>query len=187
MRNNAPLKGHKSYLTLSQAREKIRNINIMRPRRKEWQQFIPRPIEEIWDFFSRPENLNELTPGEVSFEILSPVEGQEMYEGMVIQYRISPLPGIRMQWVTEITRISEMQYFIDDQRVGPYALWHHQHHFKPVDGGTLMTDILTYQVGMGPLGSLANALFVERQIEHIFRFREKAIRERFAQPETIKK
>ncbi len=145
----------------------------MQPRRKTWKQFIPRPIEEVWDFFSRPENLNEITPDNMSFQILSSIKGQRMYPGMIIQYKVSPFPGLPMDWITEITQIQEHKFFIDDQRVGPYALWHHQHHFEEKDGGTLMTDILHYQVPFGPIGTLANWLFVERQIDQIFVHREK--------------
>jgi ligand-binding SRPBCC domain-containing protein len=152
----------------------------MRPRRKEWTTVIARPLAEVWDFFSRPENLDKLTPGSVSFEILSPVAGVEMYPGMIIQYRISPFLGIKMDWVTEITQIRDQEFFIDDQRVGPYALWHHQHHFRTVEGGTEMQDVLHYQVPFGPIGSLADWLFVGRQVEEIFRFREEAIRQFFA-------
>ncbi|PSR12868.1 MAG: hypothetical protein DA408_10800 [Bacteroidetes bacterium] len=151
----------------------------MRPKRKSWTLFVPRPLPEVWDFFSRPENLNKLTPGHVAFNILSPLAGQEMYPGMIVQYQISPLLGIPMNWVTEITQIRHHEWFIDDQRVGPYALWHHQHHFKAVPGGTEMTDILHYQVPFGPLGTLANALFVERMIDQIFSYREAAVRELF--------
>jgi ligand-binding SRPBCC domain-containing protein len=151
----------------------------MRPKRKSWTLFVPRPLPEVWDFFSRPENLNKLTPAHVSFHILSPLAGQEMYPGMIVQYQISPLLGIPMNWVTEITQIRHHEWFIDDQRVGPYALWHHQHHFKAVPGGTEMTDILHYQVPLGPLGTLANALFVERMVDQIFSYREAAVKELF--------
>ena len=151
----------------------------MKPVRKTYTLLIPRPIEEIWTFFSRPENLNELTPEEMSFHILSPIQGVEMYPGMVIQYTVRPLLGIPLNWVTEITQIREHEFFIDDQRVGPYALWHHQHHFKAVDGGTEMTDILHYQVPFGPLGTLVNRLFVERQVDRIFAYREKAVKRLF--------
>lgn len=151
----------------------------MQPRRKEWRQFIARPLDDVWAFFSRPENLNAITPEGVSFRILSPIAGQEMYEGMIIQYKISPFLGIQMNWVTEITHIEPGRFFIDDQRVGPYALWHHQHHFEARDGGVEMTDILHYHVPFGPLGTLANALFVERQIESIFAFRKVAIEQLF--------
>lgn len=153
--------------------------NKMKPVRKEWKQFIPRPLDEVWQFFSRPENLNAITPSHVSFRILSPIAGLEMYEGMIIQYKISPFLGIEMDWVTEITHIADRKFFIDDQRVGPYALWHHQHHFEEKDGGVEMTDILHFQVPFGPIGSLANALFVERMVEAIFAHRQRAIQEKF--------
>jgi ligand-binding SRPBCC domain-containing protein len=147
----------------------------MKVKRKEWQQFIPRPLDEVWQFFSRPENLNEVTPGDMSFEILSPIAGIPMYEGMIIQYKISPFWGIKMDWVTEITHIRESEYFIDEQRFGPYALWHHQHHFQEQDGGVMMTDLLHYKVPYWIVGDIADALFVDRQIETIFSFRKKAI------------
>ncbi len=147
----------------------------MKVKRKEWQQFIPRPLDEVWQFFSRPENLNEVTPGDMSFEILSPITGIPMYEGMIIQYRISPFLDIKMDWVTEITHIREGEYFIDEQRFGPYALWHHQHHFQEQDGGVMMTDLLHYKVPYWIVGDIADALFVDRQIETIFSFRKKAI------------
>ncbi len=151
----------------------------MRPKRKSFTLTISRPLEEVWEFFSRPENLNEMTPEHVSFNILSPIEGQEMYQGMIIQYQISPILNIPMNWVTEITQIRKHEFFIDDQRVGPYALWHHQHHFKAVEGGTEMTDILHYQVPFGPIGAIANWLFVERMVGDIFKHREAAIEKLF--------
>lgn len=151
----------------------------MQTKRKEWQMLIPRSLEEVWTFFSRPENLNSITPQEMTFEILSPLAGQQMYPGMIVQYRIAPFLGIKLDWVTEITHIRDRAFFIDDQRVGPYALWHHQHHFEAHSGGTLMRDILHYQVPFGPIGTLVNWLFVERQIDEIFRFRERAVRQRF--------
>jgi ligand-binding SRPBCC domain-containing protein len=151
----------------------------MKVKRKEWQQFIPRSLEEVWQFFSRPENLNEVTPGEMSFEILSPITGVPMYEGMIIQYKISPFLGIKMDWVTEITHIREGEYFIDEQRFGPYALWHHQHHFQEQDGGVMMTDLLHYKVPYWIVGDIADAVFVDRQIERIFSFRKTAIEDYF--------
>lgn len=166
---------HKSWL-----KNATIQIAIMKPVRKEWKQFIARPLDEVWAFFSRPENLNAITPEGVSFQILSPIAGQEMHEGMIIQYKISPFLGIQMDWVTEITHIEPGRFFIDDQRVGPYALWHHQHHFVEKDGGVEMTDLLHYQVPYGLIGSIANALFVERQVEGIFGFRKQAIDALFA-------
>ncbi len=151
----------------------------MKIKRKEWQQFIPRPVDEIWHFFSRPENLNSLTPGNMSFEILSPIAGRPMYQGMIIQYKISPFLGIKMDWVTEITHIREGEYFVDEQRFGPYAMWHHEHHFEARDGGVMMTDLLHYRIPYGPLGGLADALFVGRQVDNIFTFRKLAIEQAF--------
>ncbi|THH36499.1 SRPBCC family protein [Neolewinella litorea] len=152
----------------------------MTPRRLSFTTTISRPLAETWDFFSRPENLEKLTPPDVHFEIRSPVAGVEMYEGMIIQYRVTPFPGFTSDWVTEITHIEHHRHFIDDQRVGPFALWHHQHHFRALDAQTTeMHDILHYQAPLGPLGSLANRLFVRKQVEGIFTAREAAIRRLF--------
>lgn len=152
----------------------------MTPRRLEFTTVVPRPLAETWNFFSRPENLEKLTPPDVSFEIRSPVSDVEMYEGMIIQYRVSPFPGFKTDWVTEITRIKHHEHFIDDQRVGPFALWHHQHWFENLgDGRTKMTDILHYQAPLGPLGTLADWLFVNAQVKGIFTAREEAIRQLF--------
>lgn len=147
----------------------------MEVKRKEWEQWIPRPLDEVWHFFSRPENLNRITPDDMTFDIRTGLAGQEMYEGMIIHYRISPFWGIRMNWVTEITHSRDREYFIDEQRFGPYAFWHHQHRFEERDGGVLMRDILHYKVPLGFIGNLANAIFVESKIEEIFAYRVKAV------------
>lgn len=152
----------------------------MRPKRLEFTSIVPRSLADTWDFFSRPENLEKLTPKEVSFNILSPVQGVKMYEGMIIQYRVSPFPGLTTDWVTEITQIEHHQHFIDDQRVGPFALWHHQHFFKALGPDrTEMRDILHYAAPLGPLGSIADFLFVNRQVRGIFEAREAAIQRLF--------
>ncbi|MCH2083502.1 MAG: SRPBCC family protein [Saprospiraceae bacterium] len=147
----------------------------MNVKRKEWVQLIPKDLDEVWHFFSRPENLNDMTPDDMDFHILTDIQGVEMYEGMVIQYKVSPMLGIKLNWVTEITHVRDRQYFIDEQRFGPYALWHHQHHFELVDGGVKMTDILNYKVPYGVIGNIANAVFVENRIEEIFQYRIKAV------------
>lgn len=152
---------------------------IMRVKCKEWAQFIPRPLEEVWAFFSRPENLDAITPEDMSFEILTDVADIPMYEGMLIQYKVSPFPGVRMHWVTEITHVEDRKYFIDEQRFGPYALWHHQHHFEELEGGVLMRDLLHYKVPYGPIGTLADALLVDRRVEEIFRYRVEAVERLF--------
>lgn len=146
---------------------------------KQWSQFVPRSLGEVWDFFSRPENLDRITPEDMSFEILSDIKDMPMYEGMIIQYRVSPLLGIKMRWVTEITTVRDRAYFIDEQRFGPYALWHHQHHFEEVDGGVLMKDILHYKIPYGFIGTIADALIVDQKVESIFTYREKIVNELF--------
>jgi ligand-binding SRPBCC domain-containing protein len=98
---------------------------------------------------------------------------------MIITYKIAPLLGISMNWMTEITHVADKQYFTDEQRFGPYALWHHQHHFKEIDGGVLMNDILHYAIPYGILGRLSNTLFVANKVKEIFAFREKAIEDIF--------
>ncbi|HMO37784.1 MAG TPA: SRPBCC family protein [Saprospiraceae bacterium] len=147
----------------------------MKVRQKVWQQFIPRPLDEVWHFFSRPENLDAITPDDMSFEILSDISEVPMYQGMIIQYKVSPFLGIKMNWVTEITHVRDREYFIDEQRFGPYALWHHQHHFEERDSGVLMTDILHYKIPYGFIGSIADAVFVGDKVESIFRYRIKAV------------
>ena len=152
----------------------------MTPCRLEFTAIVPRSLEETWRFFSRPENLEALTPKDIKFNILSPVAGVEMYEGMIIQYRVSPFPGFSSDWITEITQIKHHEHFIDDQRVGPFALWHHQHFFRQLENGhTEMRDILHYQAPLGPLGTLADWLFVNRQVREIFTAREAAIKRIF--------
>ncbi len=100
---------------------------------------------------------------------------------MIITYKVSPLFGIKMNWMTEITHVKEGEYFVDEQRMGPFAFWHHQHHFKAIDGGVLMSDILHYALPFGILGRMVNALVVGKQVKTIFEFREKAVREIFGE------
>jgi len=112
----------------------------------------------------------------MNFIVTSAYNGdQKMYPGMLITYKVSPLLGIKMDWMTEITHVREGEYFVDEQRFGPYALWHHQHHFKEIDGGVLMTDILNYAIPYGALGRLTNTLLVKKKVKAIFEYREKAI------------
>ncbi len=146
---------------------------------KRWSQFVPRSLGEVWDFFSRPENLDRITPEDMSFEILSDIKDLPMYEGMIIQYQVSPFLGVKMRWVTEITTVRDRAYFIDEQRFGPYALWHHQHHFEEVDGGVMMKDILHYKIPYGIIGTIADALLVDKKVESIFTYREKVVDDLF--------
>lgn len=147
----------------------------MKVKQKIWKQFLPLDLETVWAFFSRPENLDTITPEDMSFEILSDISQMEMYPGMIVQYRVKPFPGVKLNWVTEITHVADRRHFIDEQRFGPYAFWHHQHHFEAVDGGVMMTDILHYKVPFGFIGALADMLLVDNRIEQIFSYRKKAV------------
>ena len=148
----------------------------MKTYRLTYEQNIPIPLEDAWDFFSSPLNLAKITPKEMGFKVTSPfTPDTKMYEGMLISYKITPVFGIKMNWMTEITIVKEHDYFVDEQRFGPYAMWHHEHHFKRIKGGVHMTDILNYAIPYGPIGRLANALIVKKKVEDIFSYREKAI------------
>jgi ligand-binding SRPBCC domain-containing protein len=139
-------------------------------------QAIPITLEHAWDFFSSPINLEKITPKEMNLVVTSVYDKDaKIYPGMIITYKVSPVFGIKMNWMTEITHVKEGEYFVDEQRFGPYALWHHQHHFKIIDGGIMMTDILNYAIPYRIFGRLANALFVARKIKKVFEYREKAI------------
>lgn len=142
-----------------------------------WQQDIPVTLDEAWAFFSSPLNLAKITPPGMGFRITSDFNAHtKMYEGMLISYIVKPLFGIGMNWVTEITHIHpRKQYFIDEQRFGPYAMWHHEHHFEEIEGGIRMTDRLTYAIPYGAIGKLANRVLVRKEIDRIFTYREKAI------------
>jgi ligand-binding SRPBCC domain-containing protein len=140
------------------------------------EQAIPVTLSEAWEFFSSPLNLEKITPKEMNFIVTSAYNGdKKMYAGMLITYKVSPLFGIKLNWMTEITHVREGEYFIDEQRFGPFALWHHQHHFKEIKGGVLMTDILNYAIPYGVVGRLANKIIVGKQVKKIFDHREKAI------------
>ena len=142
-------------------------------------QFVPAPLNEVWDFISSPGNLKEITPDYMGFNITSENLPEKMYPGMIITYKVRPFLGLPMNWVTEITHVAYNKYFVDEQRVGPYALWHHQHFIESHQNGVLMTDIVSYKPPLGFLGSIANALFIRRQLEGIFAYRERALKKRF--------
>lgn len=142
-------------------------------------QNIPIRLEEAWDYFSRPQNLQEITPSYMGFEIKSKYMGDRMYPGQIIEYKVRPLAGIPIYWMTEITHVVEGKLFVDEQRFGPYALWHHQHHFREIEGGVEMIDIVHYKNPLWILGDIANALFVRNQLEGIFDYRFKKVEELF--------
>lgn len=142
-------------------------------------QRIPISLDKAWDFFSRPDNLKEITPAHMGFVIKSQHHGQQMYAGQIIEYTVKPLFGIPLYWMTEITHVADKQYFVDEQRFGPYCMWHHQHHFKAIAGGVEMTDIVHYKLPMWILGDFANALFVKKQLNGIFDYRTHKVEELF--------
>lgn len=142
-------------------------------------QAIPISLDEAWDFFSRPDNLKDITPAAMGFVIKSKYHGEKMYAGQIIEYTVKPLLGIPLYWMTEITHVAEGKYFVDEQRFGPYSLWHHQHHFKEVPGGVEMTDIVHYKVPYRFLGDIANIFLVKHQLKKIFDFRHKMVEDKF--------
>lgn len=143
-------------------------------------QIIRATRQEAWDFFSNPRNLAKITPPELGFEIISPDLPPSMRAGMMIAYRVRPLLGLPMTWLSEITLVEPGVRFIDEQRVGPYAVWHHEHEFHDLgDGRIEMEDKATYVLPFAPLGDLAHAWLVKPQLKRIFAYREKAVRELF--------
>lgn len=152
--------------------------NNMSLHRLERIQTLPISLEEAWNFFSSPANLQAITPEYMGFKVLSNLP-PKMYAGQIIEYKVSPVMNLPLHWVTEITHVEAPVFFIDEQRFGPYSFWHHQHHFLPINGGVQMKDIVHYKLPFGPLGDLAHALFVKRQLEEIFDFRFKILEEKF--------
>jgi ligand-binding SRPBCC domain-containing protein len=134
-------------------------------------QFLPISLSEAWDFFSTPKNLAKITPEHMRFEILYISGEEKAYAGQIIRYNVSVIPKVKVNWVTEITHVQEPIRFIDEQRFGPYALWHHQHHFKEVRGGVEMTDEVNYAIPFGFIGRLAHWIFVGREVNRIFAHR----------------
>jgi len=142
-------------------------------------QTIPITLPRAWDFFSKPENLGLITPSYMKFTILERSDVGDMYPGMIITYQISPVFDMSIKWATEITQIKEFKYFIDNQIKGPYTIWHHEHHFKEIEGGIEMTDILFYELPFGFLGRFAHKVFVKQKVDEIFHYREQKIKELF--------
>ena len=138
-------------------------------------QKIPMNVETAWDFFSNPKNLAAITPETMGFQIISKHHGERMYPGQLIEYKIRPLLNIPVYWMTEITHVEDRKFFVDEQRYGPYAMWHHQHHFKSIEGGVEMTDLVHYKIPYWFLGDLAKSLFIGKQLEDIFAYRYKKV------------
>ena len=136
--------------------------------------------QEAWDFLSKPENLKTITPSYMGFDILSGAD-RPMYAGQIIQYVVTPVLKIKTKWVTEITHMVDGSYFVDEQRFGPYALWHHKHFIKEIEGGVEMEDIIDYKVPFGIIGRLVHPILVKPKLQEIFEFRRKKLNELFGE------
>lgn len=143
------------------------------------QQFVNTDLQTLWDFIATPKNLDKITPDDMKFTILTKNLPDKMYPGMMIHYKVSPFKGVNMFWLTEITQVKEKGYFVDEQRLGPYTIWHHEHILEEKDGGVLMTDIVHYKVPGGFLGDILNAIFIQNKLKKIFEFRFKKMEELF--------
>ena len=143
-------------------------------------QNLPISVEKAWDFLSDPRNLKTITPPYMGFEILSGAD-RPMFAGQLIQYIVTPVFGIKAKWVTEITHVMDQKFFVDEQRFGPYALWHHKHFIKEIDGGVEMEDIVDYKVPFGLLGQLVHPIIVKPKLDEIFEFRRKKLIEMFGE------
>ena len=145
-------------------------------------QKVDKEIDFLWDFFSKPRNLNKLTPEDVQFKIISG-KSDDFYEGKIISYKIKPFKLVTLNWITEISQVKEGSYFIDNQISGPYKMWHHEHHFKSnADGTTEIIDKVKYKVPFYILGRLMHKIFIRRKLLDIFMFRQKQINDLFNNP-----
>ena len=140
---------------------------------------IAAPVNDVWAFFSDPYNLGKISPDYMDFRIVQCPETEEIYDGMLIAYRVKPVLGIPLRWVTRIKNVKPGASFTDVQVAGPYTLWEHTHTFREMSGNTHMRDVVTYALPLGMLGQLAHTLFVHRQLKAIFRYRENRIQQLF--------
>lgn len=143
-------------------------------------QRLPITVEKAWDFLSNPKNLKVITPDYMGFNILSGAD-RPMFSGQIIQYIVTPIAGIKTKWVTEITHVRDKEYFVDEQRFGPYALWHHKHFIKEIDGGVEMEDIIDYKLSLGILGEMVQPFLVAPKLKEIFDYRKQKLTELFGE------
>jgi ligand-binding SRPBCC domain-containing protein len=135
-------------------------------------------IDKAWDFFSSPKNLSKVTPNDMSFKVTSELS-DNMYIGQIISYQVCPFPGLKMNWVTEITHINNKMFFVDEQRFGPYKMWHHEHLFLQKGEYVEMTDKVSFKVPFGFIGRLFTPFIVIPQLKKIFNYRNQKIEETF--------
>ena len=141
-------------------------------------QFVKTDMATCWDFFSNPKNLSKITPQSMGFIVRTELP-DKMYEGLMIEYTVCPMLGIPMNWITEIKTVKNHSFFVDEQRKGPYRIWHHEHHFKEVEGGVEMTDIVSYEIPFGFLGRLMHPILVKNKLKEIFDYRRQKVDELF--------
>jgi ligand-binding SRPBCC domain-containing protein len=149
-------------------------------------QFVKTDMATCWDFFSDPKNLSKITPQSMGFIVRTELP-DKMYEGLMIEYTVSPMLGIPMNWITEIKTVKNHSFFVDEQRKGPYRIWHHEHHFKEVEGGVEMTDIVSYELPLGFLGRLMHPILVKNKLKEIFDYRRQKVDELFIDREISNK
>jgi ligand-binding SRPBCC domain-containing protein len=143
-------------------------------------QKLPISVDKAWEFLSNPKNLKEITPKHMNFRILSGAD-RTIFAGQIIQYKVTPMLGISTKWVTEITHVKDKEYFVDEQRFGPYALWHHKHFIKKIDGGVEMEDVIDYKIPFGIIGQIAHPIIVKNKLKQIFKYRENKLKELFGE------
>lgn len=143
-------------------------------------QRLPITVEAAWEFLSNPANLKVITPDAMNFEIISGAD-RPLYTGQIIQYNVTPLLGIKAKWVSEITHVSHLRYFVDIQLYGPYSLWHHKHFINEVDGGVELEDLIHYKVPLGFIGRMLHPILVKPQLTKIFNYRQQKLIELFGE------
>lgn len=141
-------------------------------------QKLPISVKEAWEFLSNPKNLKTITPNYMSFDIISGAD-KTMFARQIIQYKVTPILGIKTIWVTEITHMIENEYFVDEQRFGPYTLWHHKHFIKQINGGVEMEDIIDYKIPFGFIGRMLHPILVKPKLQEIFKYRQAKLIELF--------
>jgi ligand-binding SRPBCC domain-containing protein len=137
----------------------------------KYSQKLPISLNEAWDFLSSPNNLELITPKSMDFNITD-WDKKKAYPGQIIRYTVKPILGIKINWVTEITHVRGKEYFVDEQRFGPYTFWHHKHFIKEIEGGVIMEDVIHYKPPFGLIGVLLNFLFINSKLNSIFKHRE---------------
>lgn len=142
-------------------------------------QRLPITLDQAWEFFSSPKNLEEITPEDMTFQLTSGNGDEKIHAGQILTYKVAPIGGIKLFWMTEITHVVHHDYFVDEQRRGPYTMWHHKHTFKSIPGGVEMTDTVWYELPLGILGRAAHGIFVQKKVAAIFDYRYKLLSRKF--------